>query len=164
METESKPSLKRINSYIEPKSIIAFGFIKLNKPRIIMNPGIVRSLESLYVAINLALSTSMSNLKLVPTMMKLSLLIEGNLPGILEFEDNTNALIFGKGCILKKNIDGYVWANNVWHNQNLYALEEHAGHTSISNVLYSEFRITKLFDFRYPSNPFLSVNNLMQKR
>ncbi|WP_342332770.1 hypothetical protein [Pedobacter sp. FW305-3-2-15-E-R2A2] len=164
MKTGPKPGLKKNNSYIAHKSIIAFGFIKLNKPRIILNPGIVRSLESLHAAIQLMLSTSMSNLKLVPTMMKLSLLIEGKLPGILEFEDNINGFIFGKGCMLKENIEGYVWANNVWDNQNLHALEEHAGHSAISNILYAEFKLTKLFDFRYASNPFLDVNNFRQKR
>lgn len=163
MKNEPKPGLKKNDSYIEHKSVIAFGFIKLKKPRIILNPGIVRSLESLHAAINMMLSTSKSNLKLVPTMMKLSLLIEGKLPGILEFEDNINGFIFGKGMMLK-NIDGYVWANNVWHNQNLHALEEHAGHNSISKILYSEFKLTKLFDFKYASHPFLDVNNLRQKR
>lgn len=164
MKTDPRPGLETTNSYIEHKSVIAFGFIKLNKPRIILNPGIVRSLESLHAAINMMLSTSKSNLKLVPTMKKLSVLIEGKLPGILEFEDNVNAFIFGKGGMLKENIDGYVWANNVWHNQNLHALEEHAGHSSISSILYSEFKLTKLFDFRYASHPFLDVNNLRQKR
>lgn len=163
MKNEPKPSLEKNDSYIEHKSIIAFGFIKLKKPHTILNPGIVRSLESLHAAIQLMMSTSMSNLKLVPTMMKLSLLIEGRLPGILEFEDNVNGFIFGKGTMLK-DIDGYVWANNVWHNQNLHALEEHAGHSSISNILYSEFKLTKQFDFRYASNPFLNVNHLRRKK
>ena len=163
MKTGPKPGFKKTNSDIAPKSIIAFGFIKLNTPRIILNPGIVRSLESLHAAINLMLSTSKSNLKLVPTMVKLNLLIEGKLPGVLEFEDNINALIFGRACMLE-NIDGYVWANNVWHNQNLHSLEEHAGHNSISNILYSEFKLTKLFDFRYASHPFLDINNFRQKR
>ncbi len=133
---------------------IVFGFLKLDKPRIMLNPGTVESLAGLHIAIDVLLYTSKYELKDRITSPQLKKLINNKSIAILPFNDDKTAFIFGISPYVQKHLDGYVWANNVWQSYNSYVLQQHAGHETTSRLLASGFNLNKINDPEYPSAKF----------
>lgn len=145
------------------KTSILLGFLKLSKPEIILNPGVLESLAGLQAAIAIVLSSSKHSLKEKITRKKITILYKEKSLSILPFDDDETALVFGVSPYVELDLAGYVWANSVWHHKNLFVLKEHKGHEAISQLLLSAFKLCKINDPDYQSAKYSTHGNDQNK-